>query len=142
VIPSGIRFLSFGLALGECCSNWQQILHIPHRPPTVFEVKAELWNSSKFNPVAPPSDCHLDFQGATLCTYDLLAGVTPATPQKIEDSMASIRSDLLQIITCWEQTGQARVVGMKKNCQLPVAVLVRRRMMSSRLQEPLLLPVL
>jgi hypothetical protein len=34
----------------------------------VFEVIAELWNSSEFNPIAPPSDCHIDFQVATDCS--------------------------------------------------------------------------
>ena len=32
--------------------------------------------------------------------------MTPATPQKIEDSFTSMRSDLLRIITRWEQSGQ------------------------------------
>ena len=96
-------FLSF---LQQECTNTSLILLIPHRPPTVFEVIVELWNSSEFNPVAPPSDCHVDFQDAIPCTYDLVAGLTPATPQKIEDSMASMRSELLRIITRWEQSGQ------------------------------------
>ncbi len=56
--------------------------------------------------MALPCDCHFDFQEATPCTYDLVAGLTPARPQKIEDSLASMRSDLLRIITRWEQSGQ------------------------------------
>ena len=77
-----------------------------HRPPTVFEVIAELFHSSDFNPIAPSSDCHFDFQAATPCTYDLVAGLTPATPQKIEDSLTSMRSEVLRIISRWEQSGQ------------------------------------
>jgi hypothetical protein len=76
------------------------------RPPTVFEVIAELWNSSAFNPIAPASDCHFDFQLATDCSYALVAGLTPATPQRIEDCFTSMRSDLLRIISRWEQSGQ------------------------------------
>jgi hypothetical protein len=81
-------------------------LLIPHTPPTVFEVIAVLLNSSKFNRAAWPSDCHFNFQEATPCTFDLVAGLTPATLQKIEDSLASMSSDLFRIITSWEQSGQ------------------------------------
>ena len=31
------------------------------RPPTVFELLADKWNDSAFNPVAAVSDCHEDF---------------------------------------------------------------------------------
>jgi hypothetical protein len=72
----------------------------------VFEVIAELWNSSAFNPIAPASECHFDFMFATDCSYALVVGLTPATPQKIEDCFTSMRSDLLRIITRWEQSGQ------------------------------------
>jgi hypothetical protein len=77
-----------------------------YRPPNVFEVIAQLWNCPSFNPVAPASECHLDFQLATDCSYDLVAGLVPATPQKIEDCFTSIRSDLFRIVTRWEQSGQ------------------------------------
>ena len=76
------------------------------RPPTVFEVISDLWNSSTFNPIAPASECHFDFQEATDCSYDLVAGLTPATPQRVEDIFTSMRSDLLRIISRWEQSGQ------------------------------------
>jgi hypothetical protein len=76
------------------------------RPKTVFEVIAELWNSPDFNPVAPPSDCHIDFHTATICSYEQVAALSPATPQRIEDIFTSMRSDLLRIITRWEQSGQ------------------------------------
>ena len=35
-----------------------------------------------------------------------VAGLAPATPQKIADCLASMRSDLLRIISRWEQSGQ------------------------------------
>lgn len=85
------------------CSNAPLLSPIPHRPPTVFKVIAEVWNSSKMNRVALPSDCHFDFFGNSVY---LRPALTPATPLKIEDSLASMRSDLLRIITCWEQSGQ------------------------------------
>ena len=76
------------------------------RPPTVFEAIAEMWNSPHFNPIAPASECHFDFVNAIDCSYEQVAGLSPATPQKIEDIIVSIRSDLLRIIPRWEQSGQ------------------------------------
>jgi hypothetical protein len=72
----------------------------------VFEVISELWNCSEFNPVAPPSDCHFDFQVATDCSYNLVKSLAPATPEKVEDIFVSMRAHLLRIITRWEQSGQ------------------------------------
>ena len=77
-----------------------------HRPPTVFEVISNLWNSNDFNPITPASECHVDFLSAIDCSYAQVAGLLPATPQRIEDLMVSMRSDLLRIITRWEQSGQ------------------------------------
>ncbi|KAI2512413.1 hypothetical protein MHU86_2075 [Fragilaria crotonensis] len=59
--------------------------HSERRPKTVFEVISDLWNSPEFNPIAPASDCHVDY---------------------IQDIFASMRSDLLRIISRWEQSGQ------------------------------------
>ncbi len=67
---------------------------------------SDLWNSDTFYPVAPASECHFDFLSATDCSYDQVAGLAPATPQKIADIIVSMRSDLLRIITRWEQSGQ------------------------------------
>jgi hypothetical protein len=79
-------------------------LFLVYRPPDVFEAIAEFWNDSTFNPIAPASACHLDFQMATDCSYELVDGLPPATPQKIEDCIASMRSELIRIIDCWEQS--------------------------------------
>lgn len=66
-----------------------------------------MWNSPDFSPVvAPASDCHADFQNATVCSYEHVEALSPATPRKIEDIFVSMRSDLLRIITRWEQSGQ------------------------------------
>ena len=70
------------------------------------EVISELWNSPDFNPVAPVSDCHFDFETSIVCSYDQVEALSPAMPQKVEDIFVSIRSDLLRIITKWEQSGQ------------------------------------
>jgi hypothetical protein len=65
-----------------------------------------MWNSPDFNPVAPASECHSDFQNCTICSYEQVEGLCPATPQRIEDIFTSMRSDLLRIIARWEQSGQ------------------------------------
>jgi hypothetical protein len=78
-----------------------------HRPKTVFEVISELWNSPDFNPVAPASECHVDFVSATVCSYEQVQALSRATPQKIQDLFIFMQSDLLRIIsTRWEQSGQ------------------------------------
>lgn len=72
----------------------------------MFEVIAELWNDASFNPIAPPLECHPDFQVATDCSHVLVAQLIPATPQKIEDCFTSMRSKLIRIIDNWERSGQ------------------------------------
>jgi hypothetical protein len=76
-----------------------------YRPKTVFKVVSDMWNSPR-NSVASASDCYFDFQNATICSYEKEEELIPATPQKIEDIFVSMRSDLLCIITRWEQSGQ------------------------------------
>jgi hypothetical protein len=76
------------------------------RPKTVFEVIADLWNSPDSNPVAPPLNCNIDFHTATICSYEQVAALSPATPQRIKGIFTLMRSDLLRIITRWEQSGQ------------------------------------
>jgi hypothetical protein len=76
------------------------------RPQTVFEVVSDMWNSPDFNPVAPALECHSDLQSATICLHEQVDGLCPAKPQRIEDVFTSIQSDLLRIITRWEQSRQ------------------------------------
>ena len=38
--------------------------------------------------------------------YELVAGLLLATPQKIEDCLASMRSELIRIIDHWQRSGQ------------------------------------
>ena len=77
-----------------------------NRPPTVFEEMSDLWNNDAFNPIAPAFECHVDFMSAIDYSHEHVVGLSPATPQRIKDLMVSMRSDLLQIITRWEQSGQ------------------------------------
>ena len=76
------------------------------RPPTVFELIANKWNDSAFNPVAAVSDCHEDFSSPTNCAHSQVAALMRATPQKVEDALASIRSNLVRFIQNWERSGQ------------------------------------
>jgi hypothetical protein len=73
---------------------------------TVFEVVAEMWNCRTFNPVAPPSTCHIDFQTATYCSFEAVRTFQAATPQKIQGIFASMGSQLLRVIKHWERSGQ------------------------------------
>jgi hypothetical protein len=73
---------------------------------TVFEVIGEMWNCRTFNPVAPPSTCHIDFQTATDCSFEAVRTFQAATPQKIQGIFASMGSQLLRVIKHWERSGQ------------------------------------
>jgi hypothetical protein len=76
------------------------------RPQTCYELIAELWNSSDFNPVAPPSRCHSDFISEIDCSHAAVVGLTAATAIKIADLFTSMRCKLLTIIKNWEASGQ------------------------------------
>ena len=88
----------------------QSIQHVSNpsyqQTKTVFEVIADMWNSRTYNPVAPPSTCHIDFQTATDCSFEAVSTLSPATPQKVQDIFASMRSNLLRIIQNWEGSGR------------------------------------
>jgi hypothetical protein len=56
--------------------------------------------------LAPASECHSDFITSTICNYDEIKDFTIATAEKIEDVLASMRSNLIRIINKWEQSGQ------------------------------------
>jgi hypothetical protein len=76
------------------------------RPPTVFELIVDKCNDSAFNPVAAVPDCHEDFSSPTNCAHSKVASLMRATPQKVEDALASTRSNLICIIQNWERSGQ------------------------------------
>jgi hypothetical protein len=77
-----------------------------YRSQTVFEAIADLWNSPAFNPYAPPSECHSDYVTGTICFHNEIVDYSVATAQKVEDILASFRSDLIRIINNWERSGQ------------------------------------
>ncbi|KAI2504332.1 hypothetical protein MHU86_10097 [Fragilaria crotonensis] len=86
------------------------------RRATLFNVQCTPTSMSHpdYNPgVAPASECHVDYVSATVCSYEQVQALSPATPQKIQDIFASMRSDLLRIISRWEQSGPGEG-GMKE----------------------------
>ena len=76
------------------------------RQQTAFEIIADRWNDSSFNPTAPSSICHEDFEDPTDCSYGTVISYSPATPQKVQDHLTSMRTNLLRIITACESSGQ------------------------------------
>ena len=56
--------------------------------------------------MAPNSHCHSDFAVSINCSYQQVAGLQPAIPQKIADCLVSIWNDPLNIIPKGEQSGQ------------------------------------
>ncbi len=76
------------------------------RPPTALELISDSWNDEDFSPVAPTSECHEDFWIPINCAHSEVAALMRATPQKVEDVLASIWSNLLRIIQNWERSGQ------------------------------------
>jgi hypothetical protein len=76
------------------------------REPTVYEMIADRWNDPEFNPVLPSSNAHSDFQSATDCSFSKVNCLQPATAVKITNYLSEMRSNLIRIITNWEQSGQ------------------------------------
>ena len=44
----------------------------------------------------------------TVCLYEQVQALSPATPQKIQDLLTFMQSDVLWIISRWEQSGQGK----------------------------------
>ena len=76
------------------------------RAPTAFELLASKWNDSDFNPTAPASTCHFDYFDATDCSHSQVEMMTPATAEKVEKILTTVRSHLLRMIQNWETSGQ------------------------------------
>jgi hypothetical protein len=76
------------------------------RPPTVWEMVAERWNSPTFNPITKVSSFHSDFASSIDCSHAAVASLTPATALKVENLLTSWRTNLCRIIQKWEQSGQ------------------------------------
>jgi hypothetical protein len=75
---------------------------------------ANMWNSEDFNPVAPASEYHFDFLNAIDCTLEQVAGLAPATSQKIDDIVVSMRSDRFVSSQGGSKAGKVKVEGIHK----------------------------
>lgn len=76
------------------------------RPPTVYEMIAECWNSPAFNPSTAVSDCHFDYSSPIDLGYPVVQVFQPATARKVEDKLTQLRASLTRIIAKWEKSGQ------------------------------------
>ncbi|KAI2497898.1 hypothetical protein MHU86_16596 [Fragilaria crotonensis] len=97
---------SLFLSRGNCSRTQLDGRNSDNRPKTCYELIAELWNSSDFNPKAPPSRCHSDFVSEIDCSHAAVVGLSAATAVKIADIFTSMRCKLLTIIRNWEASGQ------------------------------------
>ena len=88
--------VSFFILVLNITNSWTCFYWLNNRPLTVFEVISNMWNSPEFDPVAPASECHSNFQSCTIGSFKQVKGLAPA----------SMQSKLLRIITRWEQSGQ------------------------------------
>lgn len=74
------------------------------RPPDFFELAAELFNDSGFNPETNIySELHEDFNYPIKLFHK--DAPTPTTPQKIKEKIADIRARLVVVIDNWERSG-------------------------------------
>jgi hypothetical protein len=76
------------------------------RDPTVYEMIADRWNSTNFNPILPASTVHSDFRTAVDCSFHEVSTLQEATSSKVQNALSSMRADLIRIIQNWEKSGQ------------------------------------
>jgi hypothetical protein len=76
------------------------------RDPTVYEMIADRWNSSDFNPTLSVSTVHEDYRTPVDCSHQEVCNLQPATSSKVQNSLSSMRADLIRIIQNWERSGQ------------------------------------
>lgn len=79
---------------------------VEKRPATVYELIADKWNSVSFNPVTFITDCHIDYLSPINCSFDEVKDLSPATPQKVQDKLTEMRTNLIRIIDNWKRSGQ------------------------------------
>ena len=68
------------------------------RDENAFEMIANRWNSDSFNPTTMVSSCHLDFSSEIDIGYDATVDYVRASPTKVKDKLAKMKSDLSSII--------------------------------------------
>jgi hypothetical protein len=76
------------------------------RAENVFEMIANRWNSDSFNPRTTISNCHYNFSEEIDIGFDATAEFARASPTKVRDKLAKMKSDLCSIIQKWERSGQ------------------------------------
>lgn len=76
------------------------------RDESCFEMISKRWNDSMFNPSARPCSCHSRFASTIDCSYTCVSSLLPATPEKVENCLTNMRSQLLGIIADWTRSGE------------------------------------
>ena len=76
------------------------------RAENASELIASLWNSPDFNPTTMISRCHVDFSTVIDIGFQATADFARATPTKVKDKLAKMKTDLTLIIQKWERSGQ------------------------------------
>lgn len=71
-----------------------------------FDLIASRWNSETFNPTTMVLSCHYDFLEEIDIGFDATHDFARATPTKVKDKLAKMKSDLTSIIQKWERSGQ------------------------------------
>lgn len=79
---------------------------VEQRPPTVYELIADKWNSPLFNPRTEVFECHHHYMVPIDCSFSQVKDLAPATPQKVRDKLTEMRTSLIRIIDAWERSGQ------------------------------------
>jgi hypothetical protein len=76
------------------------------RVENAYEMISSRWNSNLFNPKTMVSSCHYDFMEEINIGYDACLEFVRATPTKVKDKLAKMKTDLTTIIEKWERSGQ------------------------------------
>ena len=76
------------------------------RNEDAFEMISSRWNTETFNPTTMVSNCHYDFAQEIDAGFDATKEYARASPTKVKDKLAKMKSDLSSIIQKWERSGQ------------------------------------
>jgi hypothetical protein len=76
------------------------------RVENAYEMISSRWNANFFNPKTTVSNCHHDFLHEIDIGYDACLEFVRATPTKVKDKLAKMKTDLTIIIQKWERSGQ------------------------------------
>ncbi|KAG7368520.1 hypothetical protein IV203_031263 [Nitzschia inconspicua] len=76
------------------------------RGENVFEMIANRWNSTDFNPTTMVTTCHYDFSEEIDVGYAATSEFARAAPDKVKDRLSKMKAILSSIIENWERSGQ------------------------------------